>query len=81
MKICEFERKIDAIFDRIIDNDEVIALTRDDGKSVMLLSKQHWCGLCETLYLYSYGEKYVASIIEAAKTPIEEFIDATDVDL
>jgi|GEM_PF-716259 len=81
LRVDEFRKDIYKYIDSIIDTSEPLHIMRKDNKGVVIISDKEWNNIQETLYLYSFGKNYIDSILEAGNTPIEEFIDSSEVDL
>jgi len=70
-------------FDNLLENvtryNEPVTIVSDDNKVGVLLSMEEWNGIQETLYLQSIPDM-VNSIKAAAAEPLEDGIDASEVD-
>jgi len=67
------------IIDSVTRYNEPVTIVSDDDKTVVLLSIEEWSNIQETLYLQSMPGM-VESIKSAAAEPLDEGIDASDVD-
>jgi antitoxin YefM len=65
------------IIEQTIINSEPIQITSKKG-NVVMLSLEDWSAIQETLYLLSIPGMR-ESILEADKTPVEEWKDANDI--
>ena len=68
-----------SIIDEVSRYNEPVTIVSDDNKVVVLLSMDEWNGIQETLYLQSFPGM-AASIKAAAAEPLEDSVDASEVD-
>jgi len=66
------------IFVNVTRYNEPITIVSDDNQVAVMLSMEEWNGIQETLYLQSIPGM-VESIKDAAAEPLEEGIDASEV--
>jgi len=74
--LTEARAKLFNLVDEVQTSHEPIYL-KGKRKDAVILSKEDYEGLQETLYLYSIPD-LVESILEASKEPLEECIEWTD---
>ena len=73
------QRNFTAILDTVIRQGDTVSIATDDG-AAMLVSRDEWYGMIETLYLQSIpGMK--ESISEGKATPLDECLDSVGWDI
>ena len=73
------QKNFNAILDSVIKNGDIISITTDDGAAI-LVNRDEWNGMIETLYLQSLpGMK--ESIMEGKATPLNECLDSVGWDI
>ncbi|MCL1988497.1 MAG: type II toxin-antitoxin system Phd/YefM family antitoxin [Firmicutes bacterium] len=65
-------KNFDNIVNSVVKHDETASIVTDDGE-VILVNKQEWSGMLETMYLYSIPGM-VESILESDAEPLEDCI-------
>ena len=73
------QKDFDNILYNVTQYNEPITIVSDDNKVAVILSMEEWGGIQETLYLQSIPGM-VDSIKAAAAEPLEDGIDASEVD-
>ncbi len=73
ISVTKARENIYQILSEVNSSSQPITITNNRGKNAVLISEEDWNAIQETLYLTSI-EGMAESIIEGAKTPIEDCI-------
>ena len=74
-----FREHLKAAVDEVVDNHEVLRVTRRRGGDFVVLSAEDWDAVAETLHL-NQVPGLVDSIKEAAKEPLEHGTELKDLE-
>jgi antitoxin YefM len=86
MKIVNYtdaRNSLKAVLDQVIDDADVTVITRRDAPDAVVMSKEQYDGIMETLYLLrspANAERLTQAIanVRAGKTKVRKLIDPTE---
>ena len=79
MTANHFREHLKSAVDEVVDNHEVLRVTRRNGGDFVVLSAEDWEAVAETLHL-NQVRGLVESIKEAAREPLERGTGLRDLD-
>jgi len=76
--VTNFRKDVFHILDQVTEYDDVAAITTKKGKTAMILSKDDYDSLLETLHVYEHPDVY-HDLLEAKNAPDSEFVAEDEV--